>query len=54
MPLISGCQWVEMEHASVSIAKPYMPHRIRMLHDEVNVEFFLVEEEAATFLAASI
>ena len=54
MPLISGCQWVEMEHASVSIAKPYMPHRIKMLHDGANVEFLPVEEEAATFFAASI
>ncbi len=54
MPLISGCQWVEMEHVRVSIAKPYMPHRIKMLHDGASIEFFLVEEEAATFLAASI
>ena len=43
-----------MEHASVSIAKPYMPHRIKMLHDGVNVKFLPVEEEAATFFAASI
>jgi len=52
-PPVAGCQWTTMEHAGVSFPEPYVPHGIALLYDGTPIRLTPLQEEAATFFAAT-
>ena len=48
-----GSNWVTMEHAGVSFPEAYQPHGVALLYDGQPVALTPLQEEAATFFAAT-
>ncbi|GKY94662.1 hypothetical protein MPSEU_000431600 [Mayamaea pseudoterrestris] len=49
----SGYNWSELEHAGLSFPEAYKPHGIKMKYNGKEVTLTALQEEAATFMAAT-